>query len=127
VHLSYPNFSGTLATSGGLVFLALLDGTVAAFDDTTLDQLWKINVGSGFSAPPMTFEVNGKQYIAIVSGPSPGLARAARQYAGTQGAAQRSRALRLRALSHKVMGVLNDISRRHMLAMSAATSMPASG
>ena len=29
-------------------------------------------VGSGFSAPPMTFEVNGKQYIAIVSGPSPG-------------------------------------------------------
>jgi alcohol dehydrogenase (cytochrome c) len=72
VHLSYPNYSGTLATGGGLVFLALLDGTVAAFDDTTLDQLWKINVGSGFSAPPMTFEVNGKQYIAIVSGPSPG-------------------------------------------------------
>jgi alcohol dehydrogenase (cytochrome c) len=72
VHLSYPNFSGTLATGGGLVFLALLDGTVAAFDDTTLDELWKINVGSGFSAPPMTFEVNGKQYVAIVSGPSPG-------------------------------------------------------
>jgi alcohol dehydrogenase (cytochrome c) len=71
VHLSYANYSGTLATSGGLVFLALLDGTVAAFDDTTLDQLWKINVGSGFSAPPMTFEANGKQYIAIVSGPSP--------------------------------------------------------
>jgi len=72
VHLGYPNFSGTLATGGGLVFLALLDGTVAAFDDTTLDELWKINVGSGFSAPPMTFEVNGKQYVAIVSGPSPG-------------------------------------------------------
>jgi hypothetical protein len=71
VNLSYPNFSGTLATGGGLVFLALLDGTVAAFDDTTLDELWKINLGSGFSAPPMTFEVNGKQYIAIVSGPSP--------------------------------------------------------
>jgi alcohol dehydrogenase (cytochrome c) len=70
-HLSYPNFSGTLATGGGLVFLALLDGTVAAFDDTTLDELWKINVGSAFSAPPMTFEVDGKQYIAIVSGPSP--------------------------------------------------------
>jgi alcohol dehydrogenase (cytochrome c) len=71
VHLRYPNYSGTLATGGGLVFLALLDGTVAAFDDTTLDELWKINVGSGFSAPPMTFETGGKQYIAIVSGPSP--------------------------------------------------------
>jgi alcohol dehydrogenase (cytochrome c) len=71
VHLRYPNYSGTLATGGGLVFLALLDGTIVAYDDTTLDQLWKINVGSGFSAPPMTFEVNGKQYVAIVSGPSP--------------------------------------------------------
>jgi alcohol dehydrogenase (cytochrome c) len=70
VHLRYPNYSGTLATAGGLVFLALLDGTVAAFDDTTLEELWKINVGSGFSAPPMTFEVNGKQYVGIVSGPS---------------------------------------------------------
>jgi len=71
VHLRYPNYSGTLATGGGVVFLALLDGTVAAYDDTTLDELWKINVGSGFSAPPMTFEVGGKQYVAIVSGPSP--------------------------------------------------------
>ena len=69
-HLRYPNYSGTLATGGGLVFLGLLDGTVAAFDDTTLDELWKTNVGTGFTAPPMTFEVNGKQYVAITSGPS---------------------------------------------------------
>jgi alcohol dehydrogenase (cytochrome c) len=71
VHLRYPDYAGTLATGGGLVFNALLDGTVSAYDDTTLDELWKINVGSGFSAPPMTFAVNGKQYVAIVSGPSP--------------------------------------------------------
>jgi alcohol dehydrogenase (cytochrome c) len=70
VHLPYPNNSGTLATAGGLIFLGLLDGTVAAFDDTTLDELWKINLGSGFSAPPMSFEVNGRQYVAIASGPS---------------------------------------------------------
>jgi alcohol dehydrogenase (cytochrome c) len=70
VRLPYPNYSGALATAGGLVFVALLDGTIAAFDDTTLDQLWKINMGAGFGAPPMTFEVNGKQYLAIASGPS---------------------------------------------------------
>ena len=70
VHLRYPNYSGTLATAGGLIFLSLLDGTVTAYDDTTLDELWKVNTGSGFSAPPMTFEVNGKQYLAIASGPS---------------------------------------------------------
>jgi len=32
--MRYPNYSGTLATGGGVVFLALLDGTVAAYDDT---------------------------------------------------------------------------------------------
>ena len=42
-----------------------------AYDDTTFEQLWKINVGSGFNAPPMTFEAGGKQYVAILSGLSP--------------------------------------------------------
>jgi alcohol dehydrogenase (cytochrome c) len=72
ITLPYPNFSGTLVTAGRLVFLALMDGTIAAYDDTTLEEKWKINVGSGFSAPPMTFEHNGRQYIAIASGPSGG-------------------------------------------------------
>ena len=47
------------------------DGTVAASDDTSLDEMWKIDIGSAFSAPPMTFEVNGKQYVAITSGTDP--------------------------------------------------------
>jgi alcohol dehydrogenase (cytochrome c) len=51
-----------------VVFTGYTDGTLVAYDDTTLEQLWKINVGVGFNAPPMTFEVNGKQYIAILSG-----------------------------------------------------------
>ena len=75
VHLRYPNYSGTLATGGGLIFLGLTDGTVAAYDDATLAELWRTNVGSGFSAPPMTFEVNGKQYIAIAAGMSPSAQR----------------------------------------------------
>ena len=47
---------------------ALLDGTIMAFDDQTLEELWKFNVGTGFNAPPMTYAVDGKQYIAIASG-----------------------------------------------------------
>ena len=70
IHMRYPNYSGALTTAGGVVVTALLDGTVAAYDDTTLAELWKINIGSGVSAPPMTFESGGKQFIAIVSGPS---------------------------------------------------------
>jgi alcohol dehydrogenase (cytochrome c) len=71
VHEKYLDYSGVLATAGGIIFTGFADGTLAAYDDTTLDQLWKFNVGTGFNAPPMTFEVNGKQYIAILSGLSP--------------------------------------------------------
>jgi alcohol dehydrogenase (cytochrome c) len=71
VRIPYPNNSGALATGGGLLFTGFTDGTFAAYDDATMEQLWKINVGTGFNAPPMTFEVNGKQYIAILSGLSP--------------------------------------------------------
>jgi alcohol dehydrogenase (cytochrome c) len=68
VKIPYPNYSGALATAGGLVFSGFTDGSLIAYDDTTLQQLWKINVGVGFNAPPMTFEVNGKQYVAILAG-----------------------------------------------------------
>jgi alcohol dehydrogenase (cytochrome c) len=68
IHIPYPNNSGILTTAGGLIFTGFTDGTFAAYDDTTLQELWKINVGTGFDAPPMTFEVNGKQYVAIMSG-----------------------------------------------------------
>jgi glucose dehydrogenase len=88
VHLRYLNYSGTLATAGGLIFLGLLDGTVAAFDDTTLDELWKVNTGSGFCAPPMTFEVKRSRRGRVL--PQQGQAR---QHSGTQGAAQRDRAI----------------------------------
>jgi len=82
--LPYPNYSGVLSTAGGVVFTALLDGTILAFDDQTLTELWRINIGSGFNAPPMTYSVNGKQYIAIASGlccagASPGTFRNGRQ------------------------------------------------
>jgi len=68
VHNPYPNNSGALATAGGVVFTGYTDGTFMVYDDTTLEQLWKINVGTGFSAPPMTFEAGGKQYVAILTG-----------------------------------------------------------
>ena len=67
-HIPYPNVAGALATAGGLIFTGYTDGSFVAYDDATLQPAWKINVGVGFDAPPMTFEVNGKQYVAILSG-----------------------------------------------------------
>ncbi len=69
--VSYADYSGALTTAGGLVFTGFNDGSFAAFDDETMEQVWKINVGTGFNAPPMTFEAGGKQYVAILSGLSP--------------------------------------------------------
>jgi alcohol dehydrogenase (cytochrome c) len=66
--LAYPNFAGALSTAGGIVVTALLDGTIVVLDDQSLEELWRVNVGTGFNAPPMSYSVNGKQYIAIASG-----------------------------------------------------------
>ena len=66
--MPYANTTGALATAGGIVVTALIDGTVMALDDQTLDELWSINVGTGINAPPMTYAVDGKQYIAIATG-----------------------------------------------------------
>ncbi len=71
VKIPYADYSGALSTAGGLVFTGFNDGSFVAFDDETLEQVWKINVGTGFNAPPMTFEAGGKQYVAILSGLSP--------------------------------------------------------
>src|SRR5580704_8703434 len=62
--LTYPNLSGALATAGNLVFLGHLDGTFAAYDAKTLQEVWSFNVGTGINAPPISYSVNGKQYIA---------------------------------------------------------------
>ena len=66
--LDYPNYGGALATAGNLVFLGDSDGTFAAYDAKTLAELWSFNIGTGINAPPITFAVNGKQYVAVLAG-----------------------------------------------------------
>ncbi|HKD26285.1 MAG TPA: PQQ-dependent dehydrogenase, methanol/ethanol family [Xanthobacteraceae bacterium] len=66
--LTYPNLSGALATSGNLVFLGHLDGTFAAYDAKTLQEVWSFNTGTGINAPAISYAVNGKQYIAVLVG-----------------------------------------------------------
>lgn len=63
-----PASSAALATGGGLVFLGTLDHTFKAFDDATGDVLWQVDTGDIPAAFPITYAVDGKQYIAIVTG-----------------------------------------------------------
>jgi alcohol dehydrogenase (cytochrome c) len=68
LHVPYPDNSAALTTAGGLLITGFTDGSVAAYDDTSLEEFWRFNIGSGINAPPMTFEVGGRQYLAIQSG-----------------------------------------------------------
>jgi alcohol dehydrogenase (cytochrome c) len=64
----YPNRAGGIATAGGLLFTGSQDGFVQAYNSDTLEELWSFNTGIAFKAPPITYEVDGKQYIAINAG-----------------------------------------------------------
>jgi len=68
LRLDYPNYSGALATAGNLVFIGEPDGTFSAHDAKTLQEVWSFNTGTGINAPPVTYSVGGKQYIAVLVG-----------------------------------------------------------
>jgi alcohol dehydrogenase (cytochrome c) len=64
-----PNWGGMLATAGGLVFSGgTADRMFRAFDASTGELLWEHPTNSGVMAPPSSFMVDGKQYVAVVSG-----------------------------------------------------------
>ena len=63
-----PLFSGMLATKGGVLFTGDQRGRFLAYDAKTGKELWKFQTGSGINASPMTYELDGKQYVAILSG-----------------------------------------------------------
>jgi alcohol dehydrogenase (cytochrome c) len=60
--------SGALATAGGVVFTALQDGWIVAYNDETLQELWRFNVGTPLKGAPVTFAIGPKQYLAVQAG-----------------------------------------------------------
>jgi alcohol dehydrogenase (cytochrome c) len=67
----YPAYSGVLGTAGGLVFMGDIMGKISAFDKDTMQELWSFETGTQFAGNPMTYAVNGKQYIALTLGGRP--------------------------------------------------------
>jgi alcohol dehydrogenase (cytochrome c) len=66
----YPgqNNYGGFTTATGLMFTGQVDGNMTAYNASNGDVLWKFQVGWGISAPPMTYEVDGTQYVAVAAG-----------------------------------------------------------
>ena len=57
-----------MATGGGLVFGGDVNGRFKAFDQTTGEVLWEINLGSAVTGFPITYAVDGTQYIVVGTG-----------------------------------------------------------
>ncbi len=62
------NYAGTLSTAGGIVFYGQASGEFAAVDAKSGAHLWHFETQETWKASPMTYIVNGRQYVAITSG-----------------------------------------------------------
>jgi len=63
-----PLIGGVLATAGNLVFTGEGNGNVNAYDAKSGKKLWSFQCGAGVNSPPVSYMVNGKQYIAVAAG-----------------------------------------------------------
>jgi quinohemoprotein ethanol dehydrogenase len=59
---------GTLATAGNLVFQGTALGDFIAYNATTGEKLWSGYAGTGIVAPPITYAIDGKQYVSVMAG-----------------------------------------------------------
>jgi len=68
--VQYPVLEGggVLATAGNLVFQGRADGIFAAYRATDGKQLWQFDAETGIMAPPVTYTVNGVQYVTVEAG-----------------------------------------------------------
>lgn len=66
----YPNIwnGGTLATAGNLVFQGTADGRFVAYSADKGTKLWETPANSGVMAGPMTYEIDGEQYVTVMAG-----------------------------------------------------------
>jgi lanthanide-dependent methanol dehydrogenase len=64
----YPNWGGTMVTDGGLVFYGSNNGDFRAVDRNTGKVLWQKRLGSGIIGNPITYKLDGKQYVSIFAG-----------------------------------------------------------
>jgi glucose dehydrogenase len=59
---------GALATAGNVVFMGEGNGWFDGFNAKSGARIWRYNLGAGVNAPPVTYEVNGEQYLAVAAG-----------------------------------------------------------
>ena len=67
VQNSTARIGGVLATAGGLVFQGDGNGALSAYSSDNGERLWKFSSDGSIIAPPMSYEIDGSQYVAVVA------------------------------------------------------------
>jgi PQQ-dependent dehydrogenase (methanol/ethanol family) len=93
VDLGGPTNGGVLSTAGGLVFEGAARGEFVAYDATDGKELWSTPVQTGAVAAPISYAVDGKQYVALVAGWGGAMPLAGGKVAAMAGVQNRSRLL----------------------------------
>jgi alcohol dehydrogenase (cytochrome c) len=65
---TYGNTSSLLATAGDLIFAGDVEGYAFALDAQTGEKIWSSDTGAIVASPPVSYSINGRQYIVIASG-----------------------------------------------------------
>jgi quinoprotein glucose dehydrogenase len=69
LEMGTPSSGGAIVTAGGVIFIAAtVDDKFRAFDTETGEVLWKTKLPAGGQATPMTYAVEGRQYVVIAAG-----------------------------------------------------------
>ncbi len=68
VKTTHPLIGGLLATRGGLIFMGEGDGFFNAYSSETGQLLWQAQTDAGVNAPPISYEIDGEQYVAVAAG-----------------------------------------------------------
>jgi quinoprotein glucose dehydrogenase len=73
-NLGVPGIGGPVITASGLIFVAAtMDDDIRAFDEASGKLLWQYHLPAGAQATPMTYAIDGRQYLVIVAGGHGGL------------------------------------------------------
>ncbi|MGI8547934.1 MAG: pyrroloquinoline quinone-dependent dehydrogenase, partial [Gemmatimonadaceae bacterium] len=68
--LEKPTIGGMVVTAGGVVFTGTADKHFLAFDARTGAELWRYDAAAGVNAPPVSYALDGRQYVAVAAGGS---------------------------------------------------------
>ncbi|MCP5058771.1 MAG: PQQ-dependent dehydrogenase, methanol/ethanol family [bacterium] len=114
-----PWNGGTLSTAGNLVFQGTAHGTFVAYRASDGKQLWETPSGTGIVAAPMTYELDGAQYVAVMAGWGGGFALAAGDAAAVAGTTDNTGRLLVYKLGGKAKLPVHEAIERQLAAIPA--------